>query len=242
MVAHLPEASNNPESADGCIASSAQAIFPSATHIIAYVEQSDGCSSLQCLDARTGNLVWSRERPGHEVRMAKFDLRSSTSAVMALSFSDPFAATTLHALSTVLVLFFWSTGGPGSSSSLVHSTHSFMPGTVPHNTRLQYLELPVRVYSFLSFDGLWGSIRKLDFNNGIDATQIRPSTTLELPGNAMVGKSHCEHIMTVLESPLRADTYELIFEVMDFDGPAVAETPFRRPFTRLLSLFRSNAP
>lgn len=102
--------------------------------------------------------------------------------------------------------------------------------------------LHVRVYSFLSFDGLWGSIRKLYFNNRIDATQIRPSTTLELPGNAMVDKSHCEHIMTVLESPLRADTYELIFEVMDFDGPAVAETPFRRPFTRLLSLFRSNAP
>jgi hypothetical protein len=70
-------------------ASSAQDIFPSATHIIAYVKQSDGCTSLQCLDARTGNLVWSRERPGHEVRMAKFDLRSSTSAVMALSFSDP---------------------------------------------------------------------------------------------------------------------------------------------------------
>jgi hypothetical protein len=72
--------------------------FLSATHLIAFVEQSDG-GALQCLDLQTGHLMWSWSRPGHDVFLAKFDLRSSTGAVVAFVFSDQCV------LSGVLMLF-----------------------------------------------------------------------------------------------------------------------------------------
>lgn len=85
---------------------------------------------------------------------------------------------------------------------------------------------------------------ELDLDNRINVTEIHPSISLELPSNATSGESNHSHItVTLLQSPTHADTYELIAEVVDFVVLPSAGTPFRRRFTRLLSLFRrSNAP
>ncbi|KAJ7264955.1 hypothetical protein B0H12DRAFT_216366 [Mycena haematopus] len=94
----------------------------------------------------------------------------------------------------------------------------------------------VRLYSFASFDNLWAPITQLDFNAPANAITIPPALVLELASNNAPGDSQANTTvfpMTALfESPIHADTYELISEVTGL-------VPRRGVFTRLLSLFRS---
>ncbi|KAJ7339972.1 hypothetical protein DFH08DRAFT_248482 [Mycena albidolilacea] len=228
--------------------------------------------------------MWSWERPGHEVFMAKFDFHGSTGAVVAFVFSDPqflchllilklnlttgnsrellaletgtlspsglricgdyFACHVVNQYSVLLID--WRAGqfilfGAFYAQSWLtlclggHLILAYNAANIPPH---------VRLYPFSLFDGLWRPMSGLDLDSRINATEIHPSISLELPSNAPSGESNHSHItVTLLESPMHADTYELIAEVVDFVVLPSAGTPFRRRFTRLLSLFwRSNAP
>lgn len=66
-----------------------------AAHIIAYVKQpGEGGNfrgtAIQCLDGRTGRLLWNWTRPRHTILLAKFDFRGPSAAVVAIASFDEF--------------------------------------------------------------------------------------------------------------------------------------------------------
>ncbi|KAF7363873.1 hypothetical protein MSAN_01045300 [Mycena sanguinolenta] len=90
----------------------------------------------------------------------------------------------------------------------------------------------LHLYSFGLFDSLWAPISQLDLNALINCIDLPPSLVLELPG---IGVRYYAGLTrtTLLESPIHADTYELILEIVNFRR--------RRGvlFRRLLSWFHS---
>ncbi|KAJ7851281.1 hypothetical protein B0H14DRAFT_830300 [Mycena olivaceomarginata] len=227
--------------------------------------------------------MWSWSRPGHDVFLAKFDLRSSAGALVAFVFSDQHFADHLLIVDVNLTtghsreLLTFRTG-PLSLTGLrlcgdYFACHVFNEDFVllinwraeefilfgafytPTQSWLTicpggYLMLAynaanapphVRLYSFASFDGLWRPISELDLdvNDRFNATRIRPAISLQLPSNDMSGESmRANSSLTLLESPIHAETCELISEVVDVVTVPLVGASFWQPFTRLLSFFR----
>ncbi|KAJ7869884.1 hypothetical protein B0H14DRAFT_2726659, partial [Mycena olivaceomarginata] len=234
-----------------------------AAHIIAYVKQpGEGGNfrgtAIQCLDGRTGCLLWNWTRPRHTILLAKFDfrgpigprrfsyhimvlevdlktgeshemlaLRTGTLAASRLHICGDYIACNANHYSVLLIN--WRAEKCivfGTFHSQV-CTHAFEPlkylthlggkrpselDLCPGHLMVAYgvLSAPqyVHLYSFLSLDGLW-----LAFN----ATPIRPSLVLELPGNILPGDSVRRELDNYFPPEfMHADTYELISEVVDF--------------------------
>ncbi|KAJ7851289.1 hypothetical protein B0H14DRAFT_2762093 [Mycena olivaceomarginata] len=258
-----------------------------AAHIIAYVKQpGEGGNfrgtAIQCLDGRTGCLLWNWTRPRHTILLAKFDFRGPSAAVVAIaSFDERFSyhimvlevdlktgeshemlalrtgtlvASRLHIFGDYIAC---------NANPYSVCTHAFQPlkylthlggkrpselDLCPGHLMVAYgvLNAPqyVHLYSFLSLDGLWRPMSELDFASRFNATPIRPSLVLELPGNILPGDSvRRELTTTFLPSLMHTDTYELISEVVDFVSvPMDVPSPVEQPFAYLRSLFRASAP